>query len=335
MATIKDIADKLGVSIATVSYVMNGKKKISPDMEQLVLKTAKEMNYYPHQNAKSLATGSSKIIVIIVNDLMDSFFSALARGAEDSLRKAGYVAIVGSMNESSKVFKEYLNLAMSFNAAGMILSPPNKMNDIDFILQGCKIPIVQVNRYSKQIDSDVVETDNFNALYMVTMEVIKKNHKRICLVAGPKNLSTYGERIRGFKKALEENGLYESNKDLIIQSKGTDFDSGYKLFNKVFEMEDKPTAIIGGGSDISKGIYKAIIDRDLKIGEDISFIGYDISGWSYLLKNPVFEVSQDIKRMGQTAVEILLERIDKNKSEKRFEQLPAIIHEGNSIKNMN
>ncbi len=334
MAKIKDIAKRLGVSTATVSYVLNGTKKMNPETVKRVLKAAKDMNYQPNQQARSLVTGTSKIVLIIINDIMDLFFSTLANGAEEVLRKAGYLAIIGSTNEEADKLTEYLNLSSSFKAAGIIISPTSSVNSLKKQLNEYNIPIVQVNRYTKIIDSDVVVTDNFSAVYSATLDLINKGHKRICLITGKKSISTYSARIAGFKKALSENGLLKANEDLILSRSGRGFEIGYKLFHTAMENPSKPTVVIGGGSTISKGIYRAIIENSYAIPEDISFIGFDILGWSYLLKDPVDEIAQNIRKMGKMAAEILIKRIENKDEEKVFIELPARLIKGKSVKEL-
>ena len=332
MATLKEIAEKTGVSTATVSYVMNGTKKMPPETVEKVLKAVEEANYCPDILARMLVTGASKIVYIIITDVMDSFFSAIIRGAENVLTKAGYSLIIGSSNENVFQLENHLRTALGFKVAGLIISPPGSLNKLKIPIGTYNIPIVQVNRRNKIIRSDIVITDNARAVYEVTKNLISLNHRRMSIITGPRSLSTYSERTEGFRKALREHDLLELNRDLLLAGKDSRSETGYNLFAKAFFRPDPPTAIIGGGSAISQGIYQAIIDNGIRVPDDLSFIGYDISTWSFLIRPSLSEISQKSYDMGRIAAELLLEKFKEKETACKVIRLPARIIAGDSIK---
>lgn len=309
MVTIKDVALKAGVSIATVSYVINKSRRVNPETASRIRQAIQELNYHPSQIAQSLVTKATQILSVLISDITDPFFAPIVRGIEDVAVKAGYIVMVCNNDEDSSKTKRYLEILSRHRIDGVIISPTSGIEDLKTILEEMGVPIVFVNRRNAGMAADVVESDNELGAYLAIRHLLDLGHTRIGFIMGSTTVTTYADRLAGCYRALNEAGVTVD--PTLVKTEGFHPDSGYRLALELFQTEKKPTAVFIGSGIINRGAYQAFQEMGLQIPEQLSLIAFDDTEWAPLVTPPLTTVFQDTYRMGQTAAQILLERIKK------------------------
>ena len=211
--SLKDIAKKVGVSTATVSYALSKDKenKVSAAVAKKVRKVAKELNYQPNQIAKSLKSGRTYTIGLIVADISNPFFAQIARIIEDEAAKLGYTVIFGSSDEKSKKSWDLIQLLLNRQVDGFILAPTEGSEAQVQYLKGVKIPFVLIDRYFPQLATNYVVIDNYNAAFGAVERLVKTGNKKIGIIAYSSKLQHMKERIKGYREAMGKNNIEVKN----------------------------------------------------------------------------------------------------------------------------
>jgi LacI family transcriptional regulator len=317
MVTIKDVAKTAGVSVGTVSNVLNELETVTEANRSKVLKTIRELGYRPNKIAASLSKKKTMNIGLIVPDISSPFYSDLIKGVTETLESHGYnVFLCGSGSDISKETKIISDL-MSMWIDGIILIPVyssrrdiKEMKDID-------IPIVLVNREIKGWTRDIVIFDNFGGAYEATSFLIKNNHKKIIILDGPKYSRSFEDRLLGWKTAMEENRLY--NKNLVFRG---DFsvESGHDMMLKSLDELVGIDAVFASSDLIALGALNALEEKNIKVPDDISIIGFGDIYLSKFLKPSLTTIRRPFYNIGKTAVSILLEKINDKPDDERFKK---------------
>jgi LacI family transcriptional regulator len=305
---IKTIADKTGVSTATVSRVLNGYKGIRESTREKVLKVINEYDYEINAIAKSLKQKRTMTIGIVLGNVLSQFYSIIAKAVEDTASKYGFSTVLCNGDDDPVKELKYLKVLKSNRVDGIILTPTGKnagyVNNL--ILTGTKI--VLLDRLIEGVSCDAVLVDNLNGSFKAIKHLIDRGYKRIGIVNGYIDRTTGHDRLEGYKRALKEAGI-KIDSDLI---KIGDFKkkSGYELTEEL--LESKPDAIFVTNIDMVLGSVLLIKEKGLKIPSDIAFVGFDDSEWVLLLDPPLTVVRQPVYNLGETASEILIKKITNN-----------------------
>ncbi len=226
--SIKGIAEKLNISVTTVSFVLNGKakeKKISDEMIEKVLAYVKEINYKPNQLAQSLRTGKSKIIVFMVEDISNYFFASIARKIEDIAYEKGYKVLFCSNENKDAKSRELINLFKDRQVDGYIINPsPGIKNDIEELIEQ-DIPVVLFDRYFPDLETNYVGINNEEASYKATLHLIENGFKKIGFITINTGQTQMLDRKKGYQKAVNENNMPEKVLEI-------DFEAGNYLQQK-------------------------------------------------------------------------------------------------------
>src|SRR5690606_20625943 len=208
--SLKDIAQKVGVSTALVSYVLSGKEKegrVGQEMAEIIRETAKKLNYQPNQIAKSLKSGRSYTIGLIVADISNPFFAHIARTVEDEAKNDGYTTIFGSSDENSEKSQHLIDALINRQVDGFIIAPvEHSEKQIEYI-KSLNIPFVLIDRYFPDIETNYVVIDNYKATYNATQHLLDNGYRRIGLAVYENELKHMLDRINGYKGALQDYGL--------------------------------------------------------------------------------------------------------------------------------
>lgn len=313
MVTIKEVAQKAGVSIATVSYVINKSRRVSPETAHRIRQAIQELNYHPSRIAQSLVTKTTQILSVLISDISDPFFAPIVRGIEDVAIKAGYIVMVCNNDEDASKTKHYLEILSRHRVDGVIISPASGIEDLKIILEEMGVPIVFVNRRNAVMAADVVENDNKLGAYLAIRHLLDLGHTRIGIIMGSTTVTTYSDRLAGCYRALNDAGVKVDPS--LVKTGGFHPDSGYRQALELFETQEKPTAVFVGSGRLNRGAYQAFQEIGLRIPEQLSLIAFDDTEWAPLVSPPLTTVLQDTYRMGQVAAEILLERIEKRNNQ--------------------
>ncbi|MBK5261935.1 MAG: LacI family DNA-binding transcriptional regulator [Peptostreptococcaceae bacterium] len=208
--SLKDIAKKVGVSTALVSYVISGREKEKRVGKELVAKireVARELNYKPNQIAQSLRTGTTKTIGLIVADIANPFFGSMARIIEDEASRYGYTVIIGSSDEDSSKSETLIDTLIKRQVDGFIIVPAEETVTQIKLLQESGVPLVLIDRYFEEVNCNYVGLDNFGATYDAISHLIENGYKRIGIIFYKSRLIHMQERVRGYVEAMKENQL--------------------------------------------------------------------------------------------------------------------------------
>ena len=310
-ATIKDVAKEAGVSIATVSYVLNRTRPVSRKTAEKILLVVEKLNYRPSRNAQSLVTKSTKMIGILITDICNSFFAPIVRGIEDEVNKAGYIIMVGNIDENLNKAKCYLESLGQHSVDGLIISPTSEFEKLSPMLEHFNVPIVLVNRRVNDLHYDTVTTDNELGAYMAVKHLLSQGHTNIGIIHGPLEVSTYADRLKGYQKALKEADINVS-KDIILNG-SFHYESGFHLTKQILSQPIKPTALFIASGWLTRGAYHAIKEMGVRIPEELSLITFDEPEWVSFVEPPLTTVTQQTYEMGRKAGELLLKRLNDKK----------------------
>ncbi len=309
--TLKIIAENLGVSITTVSRVLNGqsvKYRISKRTEQIVHQEAARIDYEPNLVAKSLRLQKTQTLGLLVPDIANPFFGTLARHIDLEARKSDYSILLCDSGSSTEIEIELLRLLESRNVDGIIASPVGQTGGHFERLSEKGMPIVVVDRYFKDMSLPFVTSDNYKASFEATSYLIANGHRRIACIQGLPDCLLNTDRVNGYKDALKQHGI-PLDPTLIVGSQ-YDHHSGYIETKLLINRSPKPTAIFSLGSSMAFGAFSAIMEEGLKVPDDISIISFDEQPYFPFLATPLTAIAQQNAAMGEIAVKMIISRIE-------------------------
>lgn len=320
-STSQDVAKKAGVSVATVSRVLNGSPLVTESVQHKVLHAVKELNYQPNRTAQRLRAGRSQVIGLIIYDIQNPFFTAVVRGIEDVAYRDGYSLILCNSDEDPEKEKLYINVMRSEEVAGVILASASEAAPQVDDLITYNIPVVAVDRQiaDKQIDS--VLAANIEGAREAVAYLIKLGHRHIGFVGLPLTHTPGKERYEGYSLALREHNLKLST-DLVCIADAKQ-QGGYEHTRDLLANQPHITALFVANNLMTLGALNAIRERGLKIPDEISVIGFDDMPWASLLQPPLTAVAQPTYELGQRAAELLLGRLKERNKPAVLEHLPT------------
>lgn len=301
---IVDIAKKAGVSISTVSRVLNGKAeqfRISEKSQQRVRETAKKLNYVPNQFAANLKSGKSNTIALIIPSLSNPFFAEIASEINAEVRNRGYITIIGDSDENMETENEELLQMQSRNIEGLVIAPSSQTGKSIKRLYDQGVPVVCIDRYFENLDIPYVSTDNYEGAMMGTHHLIEHGHSEIACIQGVQNSVPNKLRIQGFKDAMKEAGI----KDYIISGDEFSIQNGYKETKLLLQMKKPPTAIFALSNTIAIGCVKALREENIQVPEHISIITFDDHPFLDYLATPLTCITQPTREICRLAVKYL------------------------------
>lgn len=309
MTTIREVAKKANVSTSTVSRALSGKIPVDKNTRERIMQAVKELNYQPNILAKGLKEGKTHTIGLIIPNIRNPIFPAVARGVEDEARKKGYTVILCNTDEDMGVEKDYVRKLQKRWVDGLIFATANKDSHHILELKKAGFPVVLLVRdMGDEVDAVII--NNFKAAYEGVSYLIKTGHKKIAIMNGWLELNLYKERFEGYKKALMDYGL-AVDKDYIIDNVSGDR-NGYSAMLGLLEHGLLPDAIFATSDPKAIGVIRAIKDFGLRVPDDISVMGFDNLEISALLDPPLTTISQPLYTMGVIAANKLIRLIESN-----------------------
>lgn len=308
---ITDIATETGLSISTVSRVLNGKAepyRIGKKSQQKIIDAAKKFNYIPNQFAANLRTGKSKTIALIVPSLNNPFFADLASTINAEVRKFGYITMISDSDENLEIEELELQQVISRNVEGLIIAPCGNNWEHLKQLHDQGLPIICIDRYFEELDIPFVSTDNYDGAYNATKHLIENGHSKITCIQGVQQSTPNRLRAKGFKDAMENAGI--GNYDIV----GDDFSvqNGYLETRLLMQQEERPTAIFTFSNIIAMGCMKALREMNINIPDDISLITFDDHLYLDYLATPLSCIAQPVSDISKIAIKFLFSRINNN-----------------------
>ncbi len=309
MASMNDIAKRAGVSIATVSRVLNNKVNVNEATRARILKAIKELKYQPSRVAKRLRSKSvsSNLIGVLVPDIQNPFYVDVLRGIEDVAYINNYAIIMCNYSQDEKKEKLYLEIMQSEAIDGLIAAPASE-DDLrlkKMVNEG--LPVVCVDRGLSGVDVDIVVVDNQAGAFKAVDFLIQSGYKRIAYISGLPTIPSSRLREKGYKDALAENNI-PFDPDLVKYG-DSKYESGVILCEELLNLTNPPNAIFTGNNLITLGALETIHRRGLMIPKDIAIVGFDDMIWSNSLNPPLTAIRQPAYDIGKRACELLIQRI--------------------------
>lgn len=312
--SLKDIASHVGVSIALVSYVLNGREKearVGQEMAERVRKAALELNYQPNFIARSLKSGKTNTIGLIVADISNPFFSNIARIIEDEAKKHGYIVIFGSSDESFEKSADLVDVFLNRQVDAFIIAPAAKTEKQIRRLKSLKVPFVLIDRYFPEIKADTVMTNNFDAAFQAVEHLAGTGRKRIAMVSYDLELAHLQERENGYAEALKTNKISPKEGWLLQVSFQNMAEEVADGLHKLLSPAPKVDAIFFATNSLAVAGLKVINNLKITVPDDVAIISFDESDAFDFFYAPVTYVKQSIYEIGREAVDIAIRRIEK------------------------
>lgn len=310
---MRDIAAELGVSVVTVSKVLRNQGRISSAMRERVLRRAKELNYRPDLAARSLATGRTFLVGMVVPDLMHPFFAGIAKGLARSLRQAGYSLVISSSDEDPVLELQEIEalLARRIDALVLASSEHSKSSGIFKRIQDAAVPFLLLDRPIRGLVANFVGSDDKAIGKLATGHLIERGYRRIAHI-GLSSLSIGNGRLDGYKSTLNHHH-HQIHPDRIILVESGDErgeECGYAAMQKLLLLDPRPDAVFCFNDIIASGAQRAVVELGLSIPGDIALIGVsNLAGLSFwnALQVPLSTVDQDVQRLAAETTEQILE----------------------------
>ncbi|WP_074409682.1 LacI family DNA-binding transcriptional regulator [Aquimarina megaterium] len=318
VTTLKDIANELGISVATVSKALKDYPDVNKSTKEKVLQTARKLNYSPNQLAVNLRTKQTKTIGVIIPTTVHHFFSKVIDGIIEEAEKKGYLVII--LQSSEKLFLEKLqiNLLIDKRVDGILMSLSNKTNEFVHLKKvlSRNIPLVLFDKIEPSIPCSKVRIDDKKAAYEAVSYLISKGYKKISHFRGDLNPKISNDRFEGYKEALEDHGITYDASLVYLCNNNTDFEDGYNNAKKLIQENPEVDSIFTITDLVAIGAIKYFNENNIKIPDDVAVFGFSNWFMSSVVSPTLTTVHQPAHQMGVVATEILLDEIELNKENK-------------------
>lgn len=307
--SIKDIAKRAGVSIATVSRILNKNGRYSKETEEKVLKIIEESGYRINLNAKSLRTKKTQTIGVIVPDITNEFFAKIIQAVETSAIEYNYSVFVCNTDEDEKREQiQVKNLLEKFVDGIIYIS--GKTNSGEEVEENIGIPVVYIDRYISA-SKMYVQSDNEMGGYIATKELLEKGCKRILILKDFREITSIVSRYKGYKKALKENGI-AVDQNLVCNVKKVNYDEAKKGIFEKLENGIEFDAVFATNDWMALGAMSALREKNIDVPKDMKIVGFDNMSISGITSPSITTIHQDSKKLGKYGTEMLMDIILKN-----------------------
>jgi LacI family transcriptional regulator len=309
--TLKDIAEQSGVSISTVTRVLNGKAekyRISKETSKVVLRTAKKLKYRPNQLARSLRLKRTQTVGLLAPDIANPFFAYVIRSIQNIASQKGYSLIICDTNEDQQIEIEQTDLLWSKGVDGLIIMPVGlSFRHLKRMVKE-KLPVILIDRCFDNLPFSSVVVDNYKGAFEAVEHLIEYGHRRIAIIQGLQHTYTNNGRVRGYVDALKKHRIPVNNNLIVGSSFGRE--NGYESTKKLLALKYSPSAIFLTSDLIALGALEALSEAKRKIPDDISLVTFDDMDFAPFLISPLTAVAQPKDLLGETAIRMLIEQID-------------------------
>jgi len=307
MPTIKDVAELAGVSIATVSHVINKTRFVSEELSQRVLAAVEELGYYPSTLGRGFRKGKSFVIAVFLPDPRNPFFQIMAQGVEEQAEQNHYSISYCHTREEPLREKFYVSLFNRRAIDGFIVAPTSHGRENLKPLLDQNVPLVLVDRHIKELSVDQVFSDSVTGAYEATRHLLELGHRSIGVLLGMREIETIKERLTGYRRALDEYDV-PFDEHLVVDGY-SQIEEGSVATDHLLENKEV-TAIFGSNNQMMLGALKSIKEKDIRCPEEISLIGFDDLDWTAVISPALSVIDQNPYEIGYQAGKLLFERLE-------------------------
>lgn len=298
-----DVAAQAGVSVATVSRVLNGNPQVDPELAERVRAAAGSLGYRPNAVARNLRRRHTLVWALVVTDVTNPFYTAVARGVEDVASAAGYSVLLGNSDELPEKEARYLGVAAEERVAGVIIGPCDDDSPVAPLLAS-SIPVVAVDRRLRT-GVDTVLAHSLDGAARATQHLIDEGWQRPACVSGPTDVETAEHRVAGYRRVIERHGLPDLVERVPFQVEG-----GREGAGRLLDRSDPPDSFLVANSVLALGVLAELQHRSHRLGSDIGLITFDDAPWTSLTTPPTSVVTQPAYQIGVEAGRTLVQRIE-------------------------
>lgn len=307
--SLKDLAQKLGVSIATVSRALRNSPEIGKEMQERVKSLAHEMNYRPNPFARGLRQEAPKVIGVVVPNILTHYYAAMLDGIEQEASRNGYSVISANSHEDYETERRIINNFIDLHVSGIVACLAQSTVDYNHFkeLRDMNIPLVFLGRTCLQDEFSSVKANGDEAAQMATQHLIDTGSRKIAFVGGPNHLDMVQRRKHGYLEALRDNNMPIDR--FLVACDVIDYDVARNATTKLLQREERPDAILAFNDIVTFAAYTAINQMELKIPEDVALIGFTDDPHTQYVTPKLSVIVDQSEKMGQTACSILLKHI--------------------------
>ncbi|CAN5330494.1 LacI family DNA-binding transcriptional regulator [soil metagenome] len=332
--SVKDVARRAGVSVGTVSNVMNHPDKVAPATVLRVQAAIEDLGFIRNDAARQLREGRSKTIGLVVLDVRNPFFTDVARGAEDRAAEAGLAVTLGNSDEDTQREATYLDLFEQQRVHGILISPYADITPRLHALRARGIPVVLVDRTSQDASVSSVSVDDVSGGSMAVEHLLAQGRRRIVFVGGPLDIRQFADRLEGARRAVA--GHPDASLETITLDGATVIEgrrAGAAI--AASDAASRPDAVFAANDLVSMGVLQALIMRGspVRVPEDVAIIGYDDIDFASASVVPLSSIRQPSALIGATAVQILLEEAaDSTIAPRQVEFQPELVVRDSTVR---
>ena len=335
--TLKDVSKLAGVSIKTVSRVINNSRYVKKETKERVLEIIEELNYKPDYFARNLKRKRSNVIGYIIPDFTNQFFGLVFNGIEKEFKKAGYNLLVSNSDGEEELEEKSIDVLISNRVEGIIFASTGLSGEyVKKQIETFRIPFVLIDNKLKGVKMNCVLHDNIKGAEILTDHLIKvHNQTNIAFITGPIHETSSKRRLEGYKNSLLRNNI-EIN-DNFIKIGEWNNSSGYKLIKELFSQKEKATSIFTASSTMALGVLKALKEIGLKVPEDIRLVSFDNLDFTEATQPPLTTINKVEEKIGKEAANMLLRKIkdkDLNNYEEVYIPMEIVIRESCGCSNI-
>lgn len=306
MATIRDVAELSGVSVATISRVINKTEYVTPETEIKVRNAIKQLNYTPNVVARGLSNKKTNTIALVLPDITNPFFSELARAVEDAAKHYGYTLnLCNSDNDESKE-KSYFRTLKDRYVSGLIIASDTSAYNRHY-LKNSEIPLVTIDQTPTNETSAVVTSKNVEGAELAVRHLLEIGCKKIAHIYGPQEYKPSQDRLQGYKQVAKLQDWFSPS---LMVPGNFQIDSGIKAVKTLLESHPDIDGIFAGNDLMAIGALKGLLQMGKKVPEDVAICGFDNINLTEIMEPGITTVAQSIYRMGTLAVELLMHKMD-------------------------
>jgi LacI family transcriptional regulator len=304
MPTLSDVAKIAGVGVMSVSRVVNGNRRVSPEVERRVRAAIEKIGYQPNEAARILKGNKSSVLGLIVPDLADPFFSACCSAIQEAAWDAGYMTLMAASGHREELERRETDIMVQRRIAGLLVVPIGSQNDHFAAAQNAGVPLVAIDRPIEHVESDSLTVDNLEASFRATQHLIEHGHRNILCVADDERIYTKTERVSGYSRAMREAKL-----DPRVCIVGNMTGSVADQVSFALESNRAPTAIFAASNMVGIEVLRYLQLRGIQMPNDIALICFDDFSAATLVSPAITVIQQPVIELGQRAAQMMLGRL--------------------------
>jgi LacI family transcriptional regulator len=310
MATLRDVAGHVGLSVATVSRALSGHPHVDEETRRRVQASAAEVGYQPNALARALRQRRTNTIGLVIPDILNDFYAESATVLQHELERHGYRLILCISNSDPGTDRGYLRTLAEHRVDAIVHVPCTPEGARDAIDAPEPIPVVELLRHTEEGRFDAVVTDDREGASTLTRHLTDLGHRNIAMITGSASFSTTRYRVAGYEDAARKAGLPASGARIVYGEYSRAF--GYEATLELMRARRHPSALFSSGSPLTLGVLSALKELHLRVPDDVSLVCYEDPGWYAVQSPPLTCYALPLREMGRVAADILMKRLGKN-----------------------